>query len=121
VRYISYTYIFVYINILEPLPNSIDIYYEDEIWKKTLNYECIPSSVEDATNMVMFNAISCDLLLIPTLLHSLLMMRNASPKWMENTLTLNPPYHSPLRLRIIPTPSNNCFDPLSSLDDVDHP
>jgi len=41
-RYTYYAQICVYMNIAEPLLEFIELEYQDEVWKQTLDYEHIP-------------------------------------------------------------------------------
>lgn len=41
-RYTYFSRICVYMNISEPLPKSIELEYEGNIWQQTLDYEHIP-------------------------------------------------------------------------------
>lgn len=41
-RHTSFARICVYMNISEPLPESIELEYEGKIWQQTLDYEHIP-------------------------------------------------------------------------------
>eukprot|EP00253_Pinus_taeda_P013833 PITA_13833 len=38
-RYTSYTRICVYMNIVEPIPDLVELEYYEEVWKQTLDYE----------------------------------------------------------------------------------
>ena len=41
-KYTTYSRICAYMNITEPLPDTIELEYHDEIWNQTLDYEHIP-------------------------------------------------------------------------------
>jgi len=40
-RYMSYALIYVYMNIMEPFPDYIELEYYDEIWQQPIDYENI--------------------------------------------------------------------------------
>eukprot|EP00253_Pinus_taeda_P017858 PITA_17858 len=41
-RYTSYARICVYMNIANPIPNTVELEYHKEVWQQTLDYEHIP-------------------------------------------------------------------------------